>query len=776
MDELAQKQTLAAQENHKIAVKNLHQTHAVVRKRQVEEAEAKKRQHEKRVEDVLELKANTETVRRDMQRSVEKKVHKRQEMERLLSASKDAMIAEGLNPYEEFRRKEIEEEAHRKKTKLLQRVSLGTTRLVDEMGVEEKRLAKRDAAILQAKAYEKTYRDSLGSHITEKKNEDYIREVTSEHVEVLDPTGRIAQIFPSKVTDIPDNSLGLGASARIDAERMKKITDKIRLKLKLEENDFGEYQRLVNAALIPEERIPIPPVNANKDTASGQPLPSSTQGSQQGTTQLNLTNEFGVVPGKTDTLIDVNLAGNKNELAMLLPAQTEVFTQSIEPFVESYYNPPILSKFEVDSFQRKKEKSKKRIEEGVPQVTVGRVFKGPGFVAKPSELIFKDFEVGKKYIKRFTLTNASYTFNSFKILPFDRDVEDFLTVTYERLGRMSAGVSCTIELAFIPLINEDLDTSIRFYSETGPGTIPVKCLKKRCAPKLQTLSIDFGRVTLGQLMQKCVQLRNTQCLCSQFTVDAMEVPSEVLIQDSAPEGPEGPAVESTIESADVGVSSEEEVMELPDSEEKLLQKRVLTITTSILNKKKAEFPMPLSLIPVADERFVNGYNSTQFAFHFLPLAPGDFEQQFKVKYLEVPDDSYTDEEGQVITREQILTVRGTGVESPIYMEYSEVLFDCSYFNKIYRKGFEIHNRGNVSVRVDIRVENVISDLIEVSPSMFFVQSGGSQRANIKFTPNFHMLESIKSFLAPIPNAISGYLMILPIRIDVSFPLKSCIHH
>lgn len=64
---------------------------------------------------------------------------------------------------------------------------------------------------------------------------------------------------------------------------------------------------------------------------------------------------------------------------------------------------------------RARERHRRLLAEGVEQVAAGKVFIGQAFVPKPASLEFKDFEVGRKYKKRLQLTNASYTFNSFKV-------------------------------------------------------------------------------------------------------------------------------------------------------------------------------------------------------------------------------------------------------------------------------------------------------------------------------------------------------------------------
>ena len=90
------------------------------------------------------------------------------------------------------------------------------------------------------------------------------------------------------------------------------------------------------------------------------------------------------------------------------------------------YPKVVQSKFEQDAFERAKQRQRTFIDDGTQQVAGGWEFKGDSFVSKPRHLLFKDFEVGKVYKKRFTLTNISYTFNSFKLLDIEDAFVDFL--------------------------------------------------------------------------------------------------------------------------------------------------------------------------------------------------------------------------------------------------------------------------------------------------------------------------------------------------------------
>jgi len=50
---------------------------------------------------------------------------------------------------------------------------------------------------------------------------------------------------------------------------------------------------------------------------------------------------------------------------------------------------------------------------------MGKKFEGEAFRINPSKIEFIDFEVGKIHEKTITITNISFTFCRFKILPLE---------------------------------------------------------------------------------------------------------------------------------------------------------------------------------------------------------------------------------------------------------------------------------------------------------------------------------------------------------------------
>ena len=56
------------------------------------------------------------------------------------------------------------------------------------------------------------------------------------------------------------------------------------------------------------------------------------------------------------------------------------------------------------------------------------------------------------------MTNVSFSFNSFKLMPLEDKIKDFFNIVYAPSGRMSAGLSTTITITFTPQLNEDINS------------------------------------------------------------------------------------------------------------------------------------------------------------------------------------------------------------------------------------------------------------------------------------------------------------------------------
>ena len=151
VDVLARSQTLVTVENHRKATKLLEQTRSERDHRKVSQEEKIQSERSRRLANVLHLKSEMEGITKSLKNNTERKAYKRERATLALAASKDTMIASGINPYAEFRRLEIEQETQTERDKLVARVELGKTRVLEDMEVERARVVKADRLSAKAK-------------------------------------------------------------------------------------------------------------------------------------------------------------------------------------------------------------------------------------------------------------------------------------------------------------------------------------------------------------------------------------------------------------------------------------------------------------------------------------------------------------------------------------------------------------------------------------------------------------------------------------------------
>lgn len=171
---------------------------------------------------------------------------------------------------------------------------------------------------------------------------------------------------------------------------------------------------------------------------------------------------------------------------------------------------PKLSKLEEEYM----EKARIRQKEGLtkPQIVQNKEFKGTAFISKPESIYFKDFDVGKTHVQTILLTNVSFSFNSFKLLPLEDSIKDFFEIKYTPTGRMSAGLSTTIQITFIPQLNQDINSVLPLLAETGPINVPLICTCKKALLEVAEPIIDFGDVIFGEQANINLKIKNNGAL------------------------------------------------------------------------------------------------------------------------------------------------------------------------------------------------------------------------------------------------------------------------
>ena len=171
-----------------------------------------------------------------------------------------------------------------------------------------------------------------------------------------------------------------------------------------------------------------------------------------------------------------------------------------------------LSKFELQCREKAQQRQKDRLATGTPQSVAGKTLKSSAFVSEPATIEYIDFTPGVRHVLNIKLTNGSLTFNNFKLLPMADEVTDFFEITYTKPGRMSAGTSCMLEIAFTPQVNEDIFAELPMLAATGPFSMPIKCTTKKVVPSISHEHVTFDDVVMGEESTVVLTIKNDGAL------------------------------------------------------------------------------------------------------------------------------------------------------------------------------------------------------------------------------------------------------------------------
>lgn len=173
-----------------------------------------------------------------------------------------------------------------------------------------------------------------------------------------------------------------------------------------------------------------------------------------------------------------------------------------------------LTKLEQQHLDAAREKHKKNIVK--KQIVMRKEFVATAFIPEPKEIVFRDFELNKIYTQKITLTNVSFSFNSFKVLPLKPEIADFFEVSYKLPGKMSAGTTCDLYIKFLPRVLRDIDDYLPLLAETGPISVPLKCYTKKVLITVAPLLIQFGDVILAEASTVTLSIKNAGALETAF--------------------------------------------------------------------------------------------------------------------------------------------------------------------------------------------------------------------------------------------------------------------
>lgn len=437
----------------------------------------------------------------------------------------------------------------------------------------------------------------------------------------------------------------------------------------------------------------------------------------------------------------------------------------------------IPSKMEQEMMERALMKQRDGIVQ--KQIAAGREFKGCAFYSKPEVIIFKDFDVGKSYKKKILLTNISYTQNYCKYVGMSHILKDFVEVFFDPPGVMSAGLTCDFAVTFKPMLNEDLEGHIDFLAQTGPFSVPIRCVTKKCQISIDVTEVEFGSQVLGETRKRIINVTNSGALGTQFvfqkitglarsdstsqlssiggmTATDVNVTRQDTNQNGDQQNPEG-MIEDIKEPQGDGVATAP-----GDVENQVFGSKEVETTDRAPDRTvpgDARFPTerespvaaegtgeePDEIVPVAPQTAsspaptevsileglrvgkisageIAPFSLVQLEVIFNPTKPGNALAEFEI--------SFTDPLSPPI----LIRVRGTGIDVPVWVQREVVDLKICMYDRLYQDAILVNNRATSALRLKFEVCKELKNHLELLPKTAYIQAESQFSAQLKFLP------------------------------------------
>ncbi|CAD7957811.1 unnamed protein product [Amoebophrya sp. A25] len=727
------RKAMEAEKNRKLNNKK-HLTPALVDEKQkvAQAAAVRDEKWNHRTKAMLQLKKNLDEINAKIASTNEKKEKKALAAEKQKKQREIELMEQGLNPYEVFRREQVEADLDRNKVEGAALKQMRNEKLLKSLIREDQEQQAKEAEDRRLQEFEIAYQREQAGQSKDVKMADYIKKVTLNHVDILDPTGAAMRIDPSKVTAVKTGGFGLG---KAPPEELAAVEER----LAFQKKKVAVWDRQ----------------DARKaDDGMGF---------------------LGGDDGRAGT------AGAEDD--------------EKEPLPDGKLWLPKRTVLEEKMLAEAKKEHRRQIDEGEVQRCWGKTFKGAAFIPKPSVIEYLDFDADEKYKQVIEVTNVSLTFNQFKLLPMDDRYQDFFDIGFDPPGRMSAGVSCKITLRYMPKLFQDIWTTFPILAKTGRIDFPIMCLTKKTVldlepkelseeekqqqavsgkqkvkkkgppdpavpPELrdaeywrdpsEILLVDFGNVVFGEWSTREVQIMNTGALPAGYSIREAVVEDEpipelerqnehrrtrMLASDPWQKlrtgsdmscspakdagGLGGGTVDAALEDASGGDGGSPPNVstsrgDLPD---------LATNTAS------GSSGLP-SMLAFAETGSFVARGSSKIEFIFTPRHLGEFSCKFVI---EVDNKAPGDARFQ---KRYFLKMVGRCIDVPIYAEREVYNLHTILYEHTFRELIVLKNRSSVAMKV--RVERpklsdprLLPGEIQISPDTAYVQGLGQQSIQFK---------------------------------------------
>ncbi|CAF1061820.1 unnamed protein product, partial [Didymodactylos carnosus] len=356
------------------------------------------------------------------------------------------------------------------------------------------------------------------------------------------------------------------------------------------------------------------------------------------------------------------------------------------------------SKMDKDILQRTLAKLKDGI---VREQVVGtKKFKGIPFKSDPKIIHFKDFDVGKTYRTKVTLTNVTLTINTLKLVGLSENLKDFIIPKFEAPGMISAGMSCYMTITFEPKLNEDLNGEIKFLAQTGLFTVPIQCSTKKCDLSLDKTSVDVGTTVVEEKLYQSLILKNAGALGTNYR----------LIKTNL--------LQIERENADLETKEQQRQADFckPVSRTSVEKEHS---TLSDTNKLIETEYVQVFHVKIPETGIIAAHASIQIEIEFSSPVAGKFEENYTIVF----DDKDSPELRFVL--------HGQSLDVPVWIENPNIDFKICMFDRLYQEGLVLRNRSNAALRVTIDLPSQLEKHIEIVPKTAYIQAKSSFSLQIK---------------------------------------------
>ncbi|ELU13530.1 hypothetical protein CAPTEDRAFT_225037, partial [Capitella teleta] len=444
---------------------------------------------------------------------------------------------------------------------------------------------------------------------------------------------------------------------------------------------------------------------------------------------------------------------------------------------------PDSTKMERDIMDRVMDKHREGIV--INQVAGGREFQGCAFYSKPDVVHFKDFEVGKTYKKRVILTNVSYTVNYCKLTGLTEHLKDFITLSFDPPGQMSAGLTCELNVTFKPMINEDLTGFIHFLAQTGPFKIPLKCSTKKCNLSVDKDEVDFGTSVIGETLSRSITLSNKGALPTKF--DFYKITADTV------RGNLSASVDESV--AKVTKAEEEKGKEKDEEKQEMDEKEVekeddiaafdgrseveegITIAESKVDIGQCDdvFSEDFNLNPEMDELFsldgmqvgqvtegtIQPFSSVKLDVVWHPTIPGKVNTEFAIVFQD-PDSENIN-----------IQFKANAIDVPVWVERQNVDLKICTYDRLFQDTIIVNNRATTALRLKFEVCKELRNHLELLPKTGYIQAQSQFSAQLKFIPRKNIAEEAGQFFDPDTGVLEAPMTI---RVaDQTCPVPFTVH-